>query len=82
MPLEVRLRVRHRRTKARGRDANLQQQGEHLRLWHATGCTGSEVLLGPDEIAAARECDALVEELPRLHVVHRVVIGGRAQRVP
>ena len=79
MSLQVRLRVRHRRTKARGRDADLQQQGEHLRLGHAAGRAGREVLLGTNEIATPRECDALVEELPRLHVVHRVVIGGWAQ---
>ena len=79
--LEVRLRVGHRRAEARGRDAHLQEQREHLRLGHAAGRAGREVLLGAHEIAAAREGDALVEELPCLHVVHRVVIGGRPQRV-
>ena len=81
VPLEVRLGVRHRGPEARRGHAHLQQQREHALFGHAAGGARREVLLGAHEVAAARERDALVEELPPLHVVHRVVVGGRPERV-
>ncbi len=79
VPLEIRLGVRHRRAESRRCDAHLQQQREHAVFAHAAGDAGGEVLLGADEVAGAREGDALVEELLTLNVVHGVVVGRRAE---